>query len=489
MPEKVDWQSELIKIIAETSRNPLLHAKRSYEWGKGDLKTSWGPKKWQAAQLKALGEHLQNPATRFQPYRAAVASGHGIGKGALCSMIVRWAMDTCEDCKIIVTATTETQLRTKTWPEMGKWHRLGLTQHWWNFGATSITVKEKDHERLWRCDQITWSENNTEAFAGLHNKGKRIVVLFDEAAGIADKIWEVTEGALTDEDTEIIWLAFGNPTQNTGKFRECFGRQKHRWNTFQIDSREVEGTNKEQIRQWIEDYGEDSDFVRVRVRGEFPRAGSQQFIPSDIVALCRKYQAKGFTGLPKVLAVDVARYGDDQTVLGLRQGRMFKLLAKFRGLSTVQTAERAIPFIESESPDAIVVDGDGIGAGVVDQLQYRGYGHKLFEFHGNERANDTAKYANRRAEVWGEMRDMLSAGMQIPDDPEIEADLTGIEYGFNNKSQIQLEKKEDMKRRGLSSPDLGDCLAYSFAVKIATRKQAVKTQYVYPGQQQQSWMN
>ena len=140
---------------------------------------------------------------------------------------------------------------------------------------------------------MPWSEHNTEAFAGLHNKGKRIVLIFDEASAIADSVWQVAEGALTDENTEIIWLAFGNPTQNTGRFRECFGSLKHRWKTFQIDSRNVDGTNKAQIAKWIEDYGEDSDFVRVRVRGEFPRAGSSQFIPSDVVAAARNYRRNG----------------------------------------------------------------------------------------------------------------------------------------------------------------------------------------------------
>src|ERR1039458_1186404 len=98
---------------------------------------------------------------------------------------------------------------------------------------------------------------------------------------------------MTDENTEIIWLAFGNPTQNTGRFRECFGKFKHRWKTFQIDSRTVEGTNKEQINKWIDDYGEDSDFVRVRVRGEFPRAGSSQFIASDVVAARSEERREG----------------------------------------------------------------------------------------------------------------------------------------------------------------------------------------------------
>jgi hypothetical protein len=240
----------------------------------------------------------------------------------------------------------------------------------------------------------------------------------------------VAEGAMTDEDTEIIWIAFGNPTRNTGRFRECFGRFAHRWKRHQIDSRTVEGTNKEQINNWIKDYGEDSDFVRVRVRGEFPRAGSNQFISADAVADCRKYKAEGYEKLPKVASLDVARFGDDQSVLGDRQGRKARIWKKWRGLDTVQLAERVIEYLQKEKPDALVVDGDGIGAGVIDHLRHRGFTDKVFEFHGGATPNDQAMYFNRRAEIWGAMRDWVNAGAEIPDDPELATDLTGPEYGF-----------------------------------------------------------
>jgi len=446
--------------------DPLGYVKYFFEWGKGPLSDSKGPRSWQAEILGQIRDHLQNPATRFNPLLIAVSSGHGIGKSAEISFIAQWAMSTCVDCKVIVTANTGTQLATKTAPEIGKWFNLAINRHWFEVKATSITCLAPDHERLWRLDTIPWSENNTEAFAGAHNKGKRILVIMDEASGIADKVWEVTEGAMTDENTEIIWLAFGNPTQNTGRFKQCFGDFKHRWKTFQIDSRNVEGTNKAQIEKWIEDYGEDSDFVRVRVRGEFPRAGSSQFIDGDIVAAARKYKAESYSGLPKILSVDVARFGDDQTVIGTRQGRKAVILSKLRGLDTVQVAERTIEFIRTEVPDAIVVDGDGLGAGVVDQLKFRGYRDSLFEFHGGSVPRDGHSYFNRRAEVWGLMRDWLKAGAEIPDDPELATDLTGPQYGFSPKQQIQLERKEDMKKRQLSSPDCGDMLAMTFAVDV-----------------------
>ena len=246
-----------------------------------------------------------------------------------------------------------------------------------------------------------------------------------------------------------------------------FGEERDHWIRRCIDSRSSRFTNKQQIAEWTEDYGGDSDFVRVWVRGEVPRAASDQLIAHDVVAVCRKYKSEGHESLPKILAIDVARFGDDRTVVGVRQGRCFRILAKLRGLDTVETASRVIASIQSERPDAVVVDGDGLGAGVCDQLQHRGY--SAYEFHGGARAYDRHKYFNRRAEVWGLMADWLKAGAQIPDDPELEVDLTGPQYGYSNQQQIQLEKKDDMKARGLASPDLGDTLAMTFYVQVRKR--------------------
>ena len=217
------------------------------------------------------------------PILMARASGHGVGKSTVAAWVILWGLSTMPNARVVVTANTDSQLRTKTWPEVTKWLRLMINRDWFKATATAVFSAQAERERLWRADAIPWSEENTEAFAGLHNKGRRVILIFDEASAIADKIWEVSEGALTDEGTEIIWLAFGNPTRNTGRFRECFGRFRHRWDCAHIDSRMVEGTNKAQLEQWVRDYGEDCDFVRVRVRGVFPHAGSMQFISSELV--------------------------------------------------------------------------------------------------------------------------------------------------------------------------------------------------------------
>jgi len=464
-------EQDLVQDVIEGIHDPLRHVKYIFPWGTGDLADSAGPRKWQVEVLTIIRDHFADPLTRYQPCQIAVASGKGIGKSALVSMISQWAMSTCEDCKEVLTANTDGQLRTKTWPEVSKWFRLALNSHWFEVNAESITIKDPAHKRLWRMDKIPWTENNPEAFAGLHNKGKRIVLIFDEASAIADKIWETAEGALTDENTEIIWLAFGNPTRTDGRFKECFGRFKHRWHTRQIDSREVEGVNKDELDRQVQDYGEDSDHVRIWIRGEFPRASSTQFIPSDIVAAARRYEAKGYEKLPRVLGVDVARFGEDQTVIGWRQGRKFVVLDKLRGKDGVFIANKIIDYQDSLHLDAIVVDGDGGWSGaVVDHLKFCRFDKQMHEFHGSPDAID-GRWFNRRTEVWGLMKEWLGNGAEIPDDPELDDELTGPTYdytkGKRRPGSMFIEHKDTMKSRGLASPDIADCLALTFAVKVA----------------------
>lgn len=469
------YREQLLRKIKSLSADPLEFCKSAYAWGSGVLSDSKGPRKWQSEILNEIGEHLRNPETRFTPKMIAVASGHGCGKSSLISMVCHWAMTTCPDTKIVVTANTATQLDTKTWPEMAYWFRLGVNADDFKTTATAVFSTKEGHERQWRADAIPWSENNVEAFAGLHNKGRRIVLIFDEASSIADRVWEVAEGAMTDANTEIIWLAFGNPTRNTGRFRECFGKLRHRWSLRQIDSRNVEGTNKELMAQWVADYGEDSDFVRVRVKGEFPRAGSMQFIGSDIVEDARVRREDCSLSDPCVLGVDVARFGDDESVLCLRRGRDARSVkwVTLRGVDTMTLAARIVEMVNEHQPDAVFVDEGGVGGGVVDRLNMLRQPVVGVQFgaradHSVVSGEGAVRYANKRAEMWGKMRDWLKGGM-IPDDPDLAAQLTSVEYGYvfrDGQDAILLEKKSDMKKRGLSSPDKADSLAITFAYPV-----------------------
>ena len=177
----VSLEEQLINDLAALSHNPTKFVKYAYPWKEGELANSDGPREWQRSVLDAIGNHLRDGATRHAPCQIAVSSGHGIGKSALVSMVIDWAMSTFEDTMVLVTANTGAQLATKTVPESHRWFRRSINAHWWTPKATSITVRDANHEKTWRADFMPWSEHNTEAFAGLHNKGKRIVLIFDEA--------------------------------------------------------------------------------------------------------------------------------------------------------------------------------------------------------------------------------------------------------------------------------------------------------------------
>lgn len=458
------YEEELTDAMGRFYDDPLGFVLYAYDWGYGDLKGFDGPDDWQREYLTELGEMIKdrgfNGVDPVAPIQKATSSGHGIGKSALTAWLCDFIMSTRPFCKGVVTANTSPQLRTKTWAEVAKWTKRCITGHW--FEVTSgmhMKMVNKEHPESWRIDAQTCAKENSESFAGLHAASSTPFYIYDEASAIDDKIWEVSEGGMTDG--EPMWFVFGNPTRSSGRFFQSFNRFKHRWVHKQIDSRNSKMTNKTKLQEWINDYGEDSDFVRVRVKGQFPRAGNCQFISLEDVENCRKYKAEGWEQGLKTIAVDVARFGDDQTVIGKKQGRKVFPMDKYRGLDTMETADKVAEAIREFDPDAVFVDGGGVGGGVVDRLKQLGY--PVIDVNFGSKANDDVKYANKRAEMYGLARDALKAGLELPDDNELADELIAVEYGFNPKQQILLEKKEDMKKRGLSSPDCADDLVLHWA--------------------------
>jgi hypothetical protein len=231
-----DLQSMIAEDLGKLSHDPPKAVMYGFPWGEGELEGYQGPRTWQAGILNAIGAPLRHPETRHKPCRIAVSSGHDIGKTALISMVCWWANSSFEDCRTNITANTGGQLKTKTQPELAKWFRMAVNADWFELGVESIKIKDPGHEHTWRLDFVPWSENNPAASAGLHNKGKRLLIIFDEASEIPQIIFDVAEGVLLDENTEIIWLVFGNPTRNQGPFYEAvFGEQRHSWKHFVID--------------------------------------------------------------------------------------------------------------------------------------------------------------------------------------------------------------------------------------------------------------
>lgn len=474
-------QLDLILELAEYSSDPLGFAYYAFPWGQGELMKHKGLEPWQEEYLREVGRGVMSVEdaianlTESRPIQQARTSGHGIGKSALVSILILWAISTFEDTKGVVTANTENQLKTKTWAELAKWYRLFIGKDLFKLTATAIFSIDPAHEKTWRIDMVPWSKHNTEAFAGLHNKGKRILVVFDEGSAIEDIIYEVTEGALTDSDTQILWCIFGNPTKNKGRFRECFagGKFAHRWQSEAIDSRTVSLTNKEQIDRWIADYGEDSDFVRVRVRGMFPRVDQESFIPYDLA-----FGAVERDVLPQqaalVMGVDVGRFGDDPSVIYFRKGRDAKSIRPIilYGLNTMQLAARVAQEYLTYRAAIVAVDSGGVGGGVVDRLEQLRIPVFPVDFGSGASPGDSkgVRYANKRAEIWGAVREWLPGGsipnIKTGETSDLVDELTGPNYGLNKKEEILLESKADMRSRGVPSPNVADALACTFAYPV-----------------------
>lgn len=480
----MDWFGQSITLdeledgLARYSSDPYGFALWAFPWGvPGIILEKRELESWQVELLCSIRDGLLTPE---QAIRQATVSGNGVGKSAVVSIIILWAASTMEDTKGIVTANTETQLKTKTWAELGKWFHLFKGKELFKLSATALYSRDPDHERTWRVDMVPWSEHNVVAFQGLHNEGKRLFMIFDEASGIADGIWDAGDGCMTDANTQRIWCVFGNPNLPKGRFKECFpgGRESWRWKSRKVDSREVSFTDKKEFEEWIKLWGEDSDFVRVRVRGVFPRTGNDQFIGPDLAKGAAVREVDVYVYDPLVIGVDVARFGDDESVIYFRKGRDGRSTPPIRrrSIDTMSLAGLVAAAYQEHKADAVFVDGGGVGGGVVDRLRQLNVPVVDVQFGAKSDNNFGAiesgvVYANKRAEIWGSLREWLTVGA-IPDDIQLQAELTGPQYGFvdrEGRNAILLESKKDMKGRGLSSPDLADALALTFAYPVVPR--------------------
>ena len=469
--------------VGEFFADPLGFVMWAYPWSEagGPLENFTGPDQWQREELKRIGEEVK--ARKFdghravKPIRLAVASGHGIGKSTFVAWIVDWIMSTRGNAHGTITANTVPQLETKTWAAIQKWTSLCATGP--SFRVTGSAMRHIRHPQHWFCTAQTCKEENSEAFAGQHANDSTSFYIFDEASAIPDKIWEVAEGGLSDGEPMI--FAFGNPTRNSGKFYSiCFGNEQHRWLHRSIDSRNSVLTNQAQIKEWLEDYGEDSDFFRVRVKGIPPRASELQFIDQDRVDAAQKRVVETLDDDPLVCGVDVSGGGAAWTVCAFRKGKDARVLPRIR-LTGEQSRDRNVIVAkladvlgdprETHRPVAMFVDS-AFGSPIVERL--RVLGHKnVHEVNFGASAADP-HMLNMRALMWSRLKEWLLTGAIPRGDMGLEAQLTGPGYHIDRSNRLVLESKQDMAKRGVASPDDADALALTFAQRVAPVRKLVR---------------
>ena len=473
----LSFERKLQEDMSVFYADPYSYVMYAFPWGvKGTLlEEEEGPDQWQCDGLEAICEDITN--NPYDAVRHATSSGHGVGKTAMVAWIVLWAMSTRPHLSGVVTANTFSQLNTKTWRELAVWHKLAINRHWFEWTAKKFC--HVDHPETWFVAAEPNSEKNSEAFAGRH--AKYVVQIYDEASAIPDPIWEVSEGATTTDRS--IWLTYGNPTRNTGRFKSCFTTDAKRWRTRKVDSRTSKLTNKKLLEEWRESYGEDSDFFKVRVLGEFPRTTTMQFIAEADVetAIARKLPFEAYGLQPLVMGVDIARggdeegplgdYGGDENVIVMRRGKKVTYLESFPGRGNLMHVVRKIQeVIKEHKPSNVFVDEAGLGYGVVDRLRELGY--QIIGVNARKDPDDLKVYYDKRIEMWDRLRKWLYDA-DLPDDTKLKQELITPQFGHTTLRKrgelLILEKKKHTRSELGRSPDRADALAHTFYYEIASR--------------------
>lgn len=414
------------------------------------------PEPWQAEALTLLGEHD----------RLSVRAGHGVGKTAVLAWAVLWFMTTRLHFKIPITANNQDQLRDIVWPEIRKWHARmpDALKAEIEISAERIFVRGAPESF---AVARTASKDNPEALQGFHEENLLFVI--EEASGIPDIVFEIAQGSLSTEGAKV--LMFANPTRTSGFFYATHHHLRDRWKTLRVNSEDVPRA-RHHIDDIIAQYGKDSNAYRVRVLGEFPSTEDDAIIPLHLCeAATTRVVAK--TAFRPVWGLDVARFGDDRTALAKRQGNtLLEVIKSWRGKDTMQVTGLVVQEWRKtltddgrhtdDTPAEIMVDVIGLGAGVVDRL--RELGLPVRAVNVGESAAVSDRYMRLRDELWFAGRDWLAGqDVKLPKDDALIAELTAPKYTVTSVGKIKVEGKDEIKRRGLNSPDLADAFLLTFA--------------------------
>lgn len=464
--------STLAETVGEYYFDPLGWVLFAFPWGEpGPLEHETGPDDNQREFLASLGAEVRqrnfNGHDAVLPIRMAETSGHGTGKSAMGAWLASWILSTRPGSIGTVTAGTATQLSERTWAAIQWWMRQCITKDWFDVQAAGIYSKEDPDN--WKLVAQTCKEENAQSFAGQHARTSTSWYLFDEASIVPDGIWKVAYGGLTDG--EPMFFAWGQPERNSGQFYEvCFGREKDRWNHRRVDSRTSRFTNKALIEEWAKDYGEDSDWFRVRVLGLPPRADELQYIDKGRVELAQKREVWAPKDEPLICGLDVSGGGSAWNIFRFRKGLDARSREPVRlngetprevviGVAAELLNDRA----PSHQISMMFVDS-AFGSPIVERLRVMGHQNVVEVNFGGQ--SPDLHCLNMRALMYKKAKDWLEKG-SIPADERLVGDLTAPGYHINNSGKLVIESKQDIVKRLGHSPDDGDAFVLTFAQPVA----------------------
>lgn len=427
------------------------------------------PDGWQEDVLRDLAE---SP-------KVAVKSGQGVGKTGIEAVALLWFLSCFPFPKVVATAPTKQQLHDVLWSEASKWmERSPLLRSILKWTKTYIYMN--GYEKRWFAAARTATK--PENMQGIHEDN--VLFIVDEASGVADPIMEAILGTLSGGNNKL--LLCGNPTRTTGTFYDAFNRDLKLYKYHTVSSLDSPRTNKDNIEALIRKYGEDSNVVRVRVKGLFPNQEDDVFMLPEVVEQCcsPRYELPEDKGMAQViLGVDVARFGDDETVIYRNFKGRLKLVRKRRGqdlMATVGDIVNEYRRILRGFPDYhgkiyANIDDTGLGGGVTDRLREVKKEQKLkrlyiIPINAAERIETDTKagkdaaehYNNLTTHMWATLRDLFKEkDVVLEDDTETVAQLITRKYTMASNGKLEIEPKKEMKKRGLDSPDRADALALS----------------------------
>ena len=368
---------------------------------------------WQADVLQNISE----------PGFYSIKSGHSTGKSALAVWVSKWFLSTKNQPAVVCTSNTATQLSSKLWREMSVWNACSINKHWFEWTATKLALKANPSSHF--AEAITWNEQKPEAFAGTH--ANDVLFIFDEASIIPTCIWETAYGAMMSG--RCWFIVMGNPTKRGTEFERTFSSSK--WKSWTVNSLDCKRTNLEMLQEMIDEYGIDSDYIKVRVLGEFPLRSIQQLISeADVNAAYGKdIHASQLTGCSRIIGADIAGFGINKSVFCCREGELAHSFDVYNKRDTMFLANALAVKADNYKPDMIFVDAGGIGQGVADRLIELGYPTTRVMFGS---ASPNENYGNMRAFMWDEANKWLQNGGAIPPLKELKAQLIKPDYFYNN---------------------------------------------------------